>query len=135
MQCNPFSQLLSLKFIHLTLGCDTFYTSFDQCPIELHTQPSARIQSSQIFAIGYSLKATYLLLQLVVVRHKRGKLAGLVETRAEQTRNLLDHTLGRQEGCVLLGCIGKEQVSDKIMRNQMCSTENDLVSKHTAEEC
>lgn len=39
----------------------------------------------------------------LVVREKRGELSGLVETGAQETRDLLDERLGSEEGVVALG--------------------------------
>lgn len=44
-----------------------------------------------------------LLLEVLVVRDGGGELAGLGETGAQQTRDLLDQSFGGQEGVVLLG--------------------------------
>jgi len=44
-----------------------------------------------------------LVLKVVGVRDRSGELAGLGETGAEETRDLLDECLGGQEGVVLLG--------------------------------
>ena len=44
-----------------------------------------------------------LVAEVLGVRHGGGELAGLGETGAEQTRDLLDEGLGREEGVVLLG--------------------------------
>lgn len=44
-----------------------------------------------------------LLLEVFTVRDGRGELAGLGETGAQETRDLLDESLGGKEGVVLLG--------------------------------
>lgn len=41
--------------------------------------------------------------QVIVVRHSSGELADLVETRTQETRNLLDQSFRSKEGIVLLG--------------------------------
>ncbi len=46
----------------------------------------------------------YLALQALVVGHQGGELAGLVQTRSQQTWDLLDDCLTGQEGTVLLSC-------------------------------
>uniref|UniRef100_A0A7S4B518 Uncharacterized protein n=1 Tax=Chrysotila carterae TaxID=13221 RepID=A0A7S4B518_CHRCT len=42
--------------------------------------------------------------EVVLLLHERGELTGLVEARAEQTRDLLNQALGGEELVVLLSC-------------------------------
>ena len=58
---------------------------------------------------------THLAGEVVVVRDKRGELACLVQARAEQARDLLDHRLRRQESGILLSCKwGKKRTLDLV---------------------
>ena len=74
------------------------YSSSRECPFKhskylLHLEPDG------------GLDLVDLLYHVVAVSEEGGELAGLAETRAKQTGNRLDETVGREEGIILLGCI------------------------------
>lgn len=50
------------------------------------------------------LDLIYLVIQLLRMSAHGWELASLVEARAHQTRNLLDESIGGDEGIILLGC-------------------------------
>lgn len=52
--------------------------------------------------------STHHVLHRLAAGDGRGELAGLVEAGAQQTGDLLDHSLRRQEGVVALGCVGRQ---------------------------
>lgn len=50
-----------------------------------------------------ALKVGHLLVDVVAMSEQGGEFASLVQTRSQQTRDLLDQRLGGQKGVVLLG--------------------------------
>lgn len=78
----------------------------------------------------------YLALQALIVRDKSGELASLVQTRSQQTRDLLDDSLTSQEGTVLLCCKQHQddqpcQYDKAVMRMDVVTGVHALTVQHT----
>ncbi len=74
-------------------------------------------QSQQKMYRGQSC-CEYLALQALIVGHQGGELASLVQTRSQQTWDLLDDCLTGQEGTVFLSCTSTTKSVSTVSRTR-----------------